>query len=112
MHLEPETVGAQETERQVAVREHAAGDLGDLSEHRLHVEGARQASAPAPLDLLAVTGPQDAAYHGSLDPHAPALFNVAWAGEQTSPNWFDIGREYTERWHHQQQIREAVGAPG
>ena len=29
-----------------------------------------------------------------------------------SPNWFDIGREYTERWLHQQQIREAVGAPG
>jgi hypothetical protein len=36
---------------------------------------------------------------------------VAWAGEKTSPNWFDIGREYTERWLHQQQIREAVGAP-
>ena len=64
------------------------------------------------IDLLAVTGPQDAAYQGSLDPHAPALFNVAWAGEQTSPNWFDIGQEYTERWHQQEQIREAVGAPG
>jgi hypothetical protein len=37
---------------------------------------------------------------------------VAWAGEDVSPNWFDIGREYTERWLHQQQIREAVGAPG
>ena len=24
----------------------------------------------------------------------------------------DIGREYTEKWHHQAQIREAVGAPG
>ena len=24
----------------------------------------------------------------------------------------DIGREYTERWHHQMQIRDAVGAPG
>ena len=23
-------------------------------------------------------------------------------------NWFDIAREYTERWHHQQQIRIAV----
>jgi hypothetical protein len=37
---------------------------------------------------------------------------VAWAGEASSPVWFDIGREYTERWLHQQQIREAVGAPG
>jgi len=23
-----------------------------------------------------------------------------------------VAREFTERWHHQQQIREAVGAPG
>ena len=23
----------------------------------------------------------------------------------------DIGREYTEKWHHQAQIRDAVGAP-
>jgi hypothetical protein len=28
----------------------------------------------------------------------------------TSVNWFDTAREYTERWHHQQQIRDAVGA--
>jgi hypothetical protein len=26
--------------------------------------------------------------------------------------WLDLAREYTERWHHQQHIREAVGAPG
>ena len=42
---------------------------------------------------------------------APALFGVSWAGEQTSEGWFDIGREFTELWHHQQQIRLAVGAP-
>jgi uncharacterized protein (TIGR03083 family) len=47
-----------------------------------------------------------------LDPHATAIFGVAWAGEETSPVWFDIAREYTERWLHQQQIREAVAAPG
>ncbi len=29
-----------------------------------------------------------------------------------SANWFDVGREYTERWLHQQQIRDAVNAPG
>ena len=40
----------------------------------------------------------------------PALFPVSWAGEQESANWFDIGREFTELWHHQQQIRMAVGA--
>ena len=41
----------------------------------------------------------------------PALFSVAWAGEETSLLWFDMAREYTEHWHHQQQIRDAVGAP-
>ena len=25
--------------------------------------------------------------------------------------WLHVAREYTERWHHQQQIREAVGSP-
>ncbi len=44
-----------------------------------------------------------------LDLHAPARYGVAWAGEEVSTNWFHIAREYTERWHHQQQIREAVG---
>lgn len=46
----------------------------------------------------------------SLDLNAPALFPVSWAGEKQSQNWFDIAREYTERWHHQQQIRQAVGS--
>jgi uncharacterized protein (TIGR03083 family) len=41
----------------------------------------------------------------------PALFGVSWAGEHASESWFDIGREFTELWHHQQQIRIAVGAP-
>ena len=41
---------------------------------------------------------------------APALFAVSWAGEDASLNWMDIGREFTELWHHQQQIRMALGA--
>lgn len=28
-----------------------------------------------------------------------------------SLNWFDIAREYTEKWLHQQHIRDAVNAP-
>ncbi len=50
------------------------------------------------------------AYLQSLDPDAPALYPVTWAGESSSANSFDIAREYTERWLHQQQIRQAVGA--
>ena len=47
-----------------------------------------------------------------LDPNSDAKFSVAWAGEKVSTNWFHIAREYTEKWHHQQQIREAVSKPG
>lgn len=49
-------------------------------------------------------------YLKTLDPEAPAIFPVSWAGEGSSTNRFDIEREYTEQWHHQQQIRMAVGA--
>lgn len=61
--------------------------------------------------LLEWTGPQLAAFVASVPPHAQAPISVAWAGEERSENWFDNGREYTEHWHHQAQIREAVGAP-
>lgn len=63
------------------------------------------------LDLLQRTGPLVSELFASLDPEAEALFGVAWAGQATSPNWFDAAREYTEKWHHQQQIRAAVDAP-
>ncbi|WIX81421.1 maleylpyruvate isomerase family mycothiol-dependent enzyme [Amycolatopsis carbonis] len=36
---------------------------------------------------------------------------VTWAGPEPAPRWLDVAREYTELWVHQQQIREAVGAP-
>ena len=55
---------------------------------------------------------ESAEYHQSLDPFAPAMFPVSWAGEEASANWFDTAREFTERWHHQQQIRLAVEKPG
>lgn len=63
-------------------------------------------------DLLEVTGRWMSAFVASLDPEAPALFAVAWAGEAQSTNRFDTAREYTERWHHQMQIRAAVGERG
>jgi uncharacterized protein (TIGR03083 family) len=46
-----------------------------------------------------------------LDPHALGS-SVAWAGPGAHPNWLDVAREYTERWVHQQQLRDAVGRPG
>jgi hypothetical protein len=36
---------------------------------------------------------------------------VVWPGSQV-PGWLGLGRDFTERWVHQQQIREAVGKSG
>jgi hypothetical protein len=35
---------------------------------------------------------------------------VSWAGPDPAPVWLDVARELTERWHHGEQIRDAVGA--
>lgn len=64
------------------------------------------------VTLVELNSLELAAYFATLDPMAPASFGVSWAGEETSPNWFDIAREFTERWHHQQQIRLATNKPG
>jgi uncharacterized protein (TIGR03083 family) len=60
------------------------------------------------MDLLAFTGPEVEACFASLDPMAMGG-SVSWAGSEPAPVWFDIAREFTERWHHQQQIRDASG---
>jgi uncharacterized protein (TIGR03083 family) len=75
------------------------------------VKAAKRISPPLLIEFLSITGTEVTKLFQSLDPNSPAMFGVAWAGEETSANWFDIAREYTEKWHHQQQIRDAVGAP-
>src|SRR3954468_16031379 len=74
------------------------------------VTAMRRLSPRLLTDLTDWVGPELHRYLDTLDPHGAATFGVAWAGQEESANWFDIGREYTERWLHQQQIREAVGA--
>lgn len=72
--------------------------------------GAGRRLSPAVLTwLLELSGPVYNAYLSSLPPFEPAVFSVGWAGEETSPNWFHVARDYTEKWHHQQQIRQVVG---
>jgi len=61
------------------------------------------------IELLESTGKQYSAHLQTLDPFEDAIFSVDWAGEETSLNWFHIAREYTEKFLHQQQIRNAVG---
>jgi hypothetical protein len=83
--------------------------------NELNVTGVGYAARLSPrllTDLLEVAGEWVARYVASLPPEGEARFAVDWAGEARSTNWMDTGREYTEHWHHQMQIRDAVGAPG
>ena len=81
---------------------------------RIHwgVRASERISAPLLLDFLALTDSQVAAFFATLPPDASTSIGVGWAGETQSATWFDIGREYTEKWFHQQHIREAVGVQG
>ena len=58
--------------------------------------------------LLEITGKHYSAYLKTLNPFDTAIFSVAWAGQEKSQNWFHMAREYSEKFLHQQQIREAV----
>src|SRR5712672_4014032 len=82
--------------------------------NRLNAEGVtvyRRLSPPILIEMMKSTCEQSGRFHESLDPLAPATFNVSWAGEERSLNWFDTARELTERWHHQQQLRLATNHP-
>ena len=111
------------------------GDLGNLSRRRdqssltasIHswddlvafinrinqswVAAAQRLSTQVLRDLLDHSGRQMDEYFMRLDPFALGT-PVSWAGPAPAPNWLDIAREYTERWHHQQQIRDATHRPG
>lgn len=75
------------------------------------VKATRRLSPRLLCDLLKLAGSQTCEYFTSLDPFAMGD-PVDWAGAGPAPVWLDLAREYTERWHHQQQIRDAVGKPG
>jgi hypothetical protein len=75
------------------------------------VTAGQRMSARVLIDLLEHVGKQMDEYFAGLDPFAMGE-PVSWAGNEPMPVWFDVAREYTERWHHQQQIRDATGRPG
>ena len=74
------------------------------------VTASRRLSPRVLTDLYAQASAEVCDWWESQELSTPALFAVSWAGEGASLNWMDIGREFTELWHHQQQIRMAVGA--
>jgi len=75
------------------------------------VAAGQRMSTPVLIDLLEHVGRQADEYFAGLDPFVKGG-PVDWAGNEPMLVWFDVAREYTERWHHQQQIRDATGRPG
>ncbi|HRH48869.1 MAG TPA: maleylpyruvate isomerase N-terminal domain-containing protein [Panacibacter sp.] len=73
---------------------------------------ANRLSPQVLIELLEITGKQFSDHLQTLKPFDTAMFSVAWAGQDKSENWFHIAREYTEKFIHQQQIRDAVDKPG
>jgi hypothetical protein len=76
------------------------------------VTAMKRTSPQMLLWLLQTTGKPVSEHYRSLDPFSKAIFPVAWAGETESLNWMHIAREYTEKFIHQQQIRDAVNKQG
>jgi hypothetical protein len=72
---------------------------------------AHRLSPKVVTELVESADRQLAELFRSLNPHGPAIFPVAWAGEEQSENWMDVARDYTEKWHHTQQIFDATGRP-
>ncbi|MBO0702207.1 MAG: maleylpyruvate isomerase N-terminal domain-containing protein [Candidatus Dormibacteraeota bacterium] len=68
------------------------------------IEGARTLSPRLITGLLGWSGEQLDAYLATVD--LTASSSVYWAGE--APAWFNLAREFTERWVHYRQIREAA----
>lgn len=68
------------------------------------VDGTRTLSTRLITGLLRWSGEQLDAYLATVDLASSSA--VYWAGEV--PLWFDLAREFTERWVHYRQIREAA----
>ena len=75
------------------------------------VHTTRGISSRLLCELLGFTGSKVHEYLNSVDPNSIGG-PVSWAGPDPAPVWLDLAREYTERWHHQQHIRDAVDRPG
>lgn len=91
----------------------SAGELVALVNdlNAIWVQTTRRISPRLLCDLLRLTGSQACEYFQSLDPY-PLGKPVSWAGPDPAPVWLDLAREYTERWHHQQHIRDALERAG
>lgn len=114
-HLLGGDIAILSRERDGVRRGPSMGTYSQLVEliNRLNAEwviATRRMSPRLLCDLLTFTGSQVETYFLSLDDDAIGG-PVSWAGPDPAPVWFDLAREFSERWHHQQQIRDATDRP-
>ncbi len=74
------------------------------------IAGARWMSPRQVIDQLERSGAEYAETMAGFDMDAPGI-PVDWIQPGPAPIWMDVAREFTERWIHQQQIRDAAGFP-
>ena len=72
------------------------------------IDGTRVLSPQLIIDMLRWAGTQLDTTLATVDLTQPS--SVFWAGD--APLWFDLAREFTERWAHFQQISEATRPAG
>jgi len=72
------------------------------------VKAMKRVSPAMLITLHEATGHLYNDYYAVLDPFGKSAFAVDWAGEKESLNWMQIARDYTEKWLHQQQVRDAL----
>ncbi len=74
------------------------------------VSSTRRMSTRLLSHLLGETAAEMEQYFATVD-LSDVTAVVSWASADPVPMWLDVAREYTERWVHQQQIRDAIGRP-
>jgi uncharacterized protein (TIGR03083 family) len=79
---------------------------GLAAKNQRWIDGANTLSARLLIDLLTWSGEQVFQYYSTIP--VSDTGHVSWASDEPVPAWFDIAREFTERWVHQVQIREAL----
>jgi uncharacterized protein (TIGR03083 family) len=98
------------TASRIEVESHEALVAAINAQNEQWVAAMRRLSPRVIIELLRFVGDRLTAHFRSLDLTAQGGA-VSWAGPEPAPVWFDVAREYTERWAHQAQIREGAGRP-
>lgn len=70
--------------------------------------GAGRLSPRMLRGLLSWSGDETHHFFAAVAYDAPSPMGVSWAGASPSPHVLEVARRYTERWLHQQQLREAT----